>query len=73
MINQGRYYFSYSTGDTHNASKRDRIYQLLKKLKGKGVPINGVGLQAHWSIYEPKAQEASINRFASLGLKIQFT
>jgi endo-1,4-beta-xylanase len=65
----------YNDYNTENASKRERIYQLLKQLKDKGVPINGVGLQAHWSIYEPTAQEleASINKFASLGLKIQFT
>lgn len=65
----------YNDYNTESASKRDRIYQLLKKLKDKGVPINGVGLQGHWSIYEPTAQEleASINRFASLGLKVQIT
>ena len=45
------------------------------KLKNKGVPINGVGLQGHWSIYEPSAEELemSINRFASLGLAVQIT
>lgn len=65
----------YNDYNTENASKRDRIYQLVKKLKAKGVPINGVGLQGHWSIYEPTAQELeeSINRFASLGLKVQVT
>ena len=65
----------YNDYNTETASKRDRIYRLLKKLKDKKVPINGVGLQAHWSIYEPTAQELeeSIKKFASLGLKIQFT
>lgn len=65
----------YNDYNTESASKRDRIYQLVKKLKDKGVPINGVGLQGHWSIYEPTAQELeeSITRFASLGLKVQIT
>jgi endo-1,4-beta-xylanase len=65
----------YNDYNTENASKRDRIYQLLKKLKDKGVPINGVGLQGHWSIFEPSADEleASIAKFASLGLELQFT
>ena len=65
----------YNDYNTENASKRERIYQLLKKLKAKGVPINGVGLQGHWSIFEPTAAELeeSINKFASLGLEIQFT
>ena len=65
----------YNDYNTENALKRDRIYQLVKKLKDKGVPIHGVGLQGHWSIYEPSATEleASITKFASLGLELQFT
>lgn len=65
----------YNDYNTESATKRNKIYQLLKKLKAKGVPINAVGLQGHWSIYEPTAQEMeeSITRFASLGLKVQIT
>ncbi len=65
----------YNDYNTENTSKRARIYQLVKKLKEKGVPIHGVGLQGHWSIYEPSAQEleTSINQFASLGLAVQVT
>ncbi|GAB3986548.1 endo-1,4-beta-xylanase [Spirosoma daeguense] len=65
----------YNDYNTENPSKRERIYQLVKKLKDKGVPIHGVGLQGHWSIYEPTAQDVSesISRFASLGLKVQIT
>jgi len=65
----------YNDYNTENASKRDRIYQLVKKLKDKGVPIHGVGLQGHWSVYEPTAKELeeSISKFASLGLQVQIT
>lgn len=65
----------YNDYNTESASKRERIYQLVRKLKEKGVPIKGVGLQGHWSIYEPTAQELeeSISRFASLGLTVQIT
>lgn len=65
----------YNDYNTENASKRERIYQLVKKLKDKGVPIHGVGLQGHWSIYEPSAAELeeSITKFASLGLEVQIT
>jgi len=35
----------YNDYNTENSSKRERIYQLVKKLKEKGVPIHGVGLQ----------------------------
>ncbi|GAB3502490.1 endo-1,4-beta-xylanase [Spirosoma knui] len=65
----------YNDYNTESAAKREKIYQLLKKLKAKGVPVQGVGLQGHWSIYEPTAQELeeSITKFASLGLKVQVT
>ncbi len=65
----------YNDYNTENASKRERIYQLVKKLKDKGVPIHGVGLQGHWSLYEPTAAELeeSITKFASLGLEVQIT
>jgi len=65
----------YNDYNTENASKRERIYQLVKKLKEKGVPIHGVGLQGHWSLYEPTAEEleTSITRFADLGLQVQIT
>jgi len=48
---------------------------LLKKLLGAKVPIHGVGLQGHWSIFEPKESELrnAIEKFSLLGLKIQIT
>jgi len=65
----------YNDYNTENAGKRDKIYKMLKNLLAKGVPIHGVGLQAHWSINSPtKAElEKSIKMFSSLGLQIQFT
>ncbi|MDI9866785.1 endo-1,4-beta-xylanase [Flectobacillus sp. DC10W] len=65
----------YNDYNTENPQKREKIYQLLKGLLAKGVPIHGVGLQGHWSIYEPSYQalEESIKKFSSLGLKIQIT
>jgi endo-1,4-beta-xylanase len=65
----------YNDYNTERPEKRERLYKLLKSLKDKGVPIDGVGLQAHWSIYEPTEKElvTAIERYSSLGLKIQFT
>ncbi len=65
----------YNDYNTENKVKREKIYQLVKGLVEKGVPIHGVGLQGHWSLYEPTAQELeeSITKFASLGLKVQIT
>ncbi len=56
--------------------KSDRIYQLVKSLKAKGVPIDGVGLQAHYNLNRaPTAQalKADIQRYAALGLKVHLT
>lgn len=65
----------YNDYNTERPEKRARVYQLLKQLVDAGVPITGVGLQGHWSIYEPDraALQSTIDRFASLGLKVQIT
>ncbi|MGB2128520.1 MAG: endo-1,4-beta-xylanase [Flavicella sp.] len=54
--------------------KRERAYKMLKSLLKQGVPIDGVGMQAHWYVGDsPKMVEKAIERFASLGLRIQIT
>ena len=65
----------YNDYNTESTVKREKIYQLVKKLKDKNVPIDGVGLQAHWSLNEPTQAELekSITQFASLGLAVQIT
>lgn len=65
----------YNDYNTESAEKREKIFQLLKRLKAKNVPVHGVGLQGHWSIYEPSQAELekSISQFASLGLEVQIT
>jgi endo-1,4-beta-xylanase len=65
----------YNDYNTERPEKRERVYKLLKQLVDAGVPVNGVGLQAHWSVYEPSQSEliAAIKKFSSLGLKVQIT
>ena len=65
----------YNDYNSEFPEKRERIYKLLKSLKDKGVPIDGVGLQAHWSLKSPTEADlrTAIERYSSLGLKIQFT
>ena len=65
----------YNDYNSELPEKRERIYKLLKSLKDKGVPIDGVGLQAHWSLKSPTEGDlrTAIERYSSLGLKIQFT
>jgi endo-1,4-beta-xylanase len=47
----------------------------VKGLKDAGVPIHGIGLQAHWAINEPSRGQldSTLKRFADLGLKLQIT
>jgi GH35 family endo-1,4-beta-xylanase len=65
----------YNDYNTERPEKRERVYRLLKQLVDAGVPIAGVGLQAHWSVNEPSAHDlqTAIDRFSSLGLKVQVT
>ena len=65
----------YNDYNTENPIKREKIYNFLKKLLAQGVPINAVGLQAHWHLDNPTERQIreSIDKFASLGLKVQFT
>ncbi|MBL3656228.1 endo-1,4-beta-xylanase [Fulvivirga sediminis] len=55
--------------------KRRRLYKFLKKLIDNEVPIDGVGIQGHWSIFEPTENELrqAIDSYSSLGLKVQIT
>ena len=37
--------------------KSQRIYNMVKKMKEAGVPIDGIGMQGHYNIYGPKEEE----------------
>ncbi|MET4106293.1 endo-1,4-beta-xylanase [Hymenobacter sp. UYP22] len=65
----------YNDYNTERPEKRERVYKLLKQLKDAKVPIDGVGLQGHWSLQEPTEPElrAALDQYASLGLKVQIT
>jgi endo-1,4-beta-xylanase len=84
----------YNEYNTENPIKREKTYEMLKKLLAEGVPVHGVGIQAHWNIGGPRhvgqlnqpgegdfeikgssedAIRESIEKFSSLGLKVQMT
>ncbi len=65
----------YNDYNEINPVKREKIFKLVKELKEKGVPISGVGLQGHWSIYEPTQEvlESTLKRFSELGVQVQIT
>ena len=59
----------------YKGPKQDALYNLVKTMKDEGVPIDGVGLQAHISVGFPTVNDIrnAIRRFASLGVKVQIT
>jgi endo-1,4-beta-xylanase len=61
--------------NTEVEPKRTHLYNLVKELVEEGVPIDGVGHQAHIQIGWPSLKEIedSINMFAGLGLDNQIT
>jgi endo-1,4-beta-xylanase len=65
----------YNDFNTEIPAKRDKVYRLLAMLLEKGVPVHGIGLQGHWNIYSPSEKDLrdAIEKFSSLGLKIQIT
>ena len=58
-------YNDYSCVDN---GKRERIYEMVKKMKDAGVPIDGIGMQGHYNIYFPDEDqlEKAIQRFSEI-------
>jgi endo-1,4-beta-xylanase len=65
----------YNDYNEISASKREKIYRLVKNLKDAGVPISGLGLQGHWAVNEPSREQldSTIKKFSDLGVKLQIT
>jgi endo-1,4-beta-xylanase len=65
----------YNDYNIEKDGKREAALALLQRLKKRGVPIQGVGIQAHISIDGPSIAdiEKSIEAYAKLGLRISFT
>jgi len=65
----------YNDYNSEHPVKREKIYKVLKKLVDDHVPINGVGMQAHWKLNDPSPEELrkALDEVTSLGLKVQFT
>ncbi|MBQ8050922.1 MAG: endo-1,4-beta-xylanase [Bacteroidaceae bacterium] len=66
------FYNDYNAADP---GKRDRIYNMVKKMKDAGVPIDGIGMQGHYNIYGPSEEniEAAITKYQELVKHIHFT
>ena len=67
----------YNDYDTEGINpKSDAVYEMLKDFRARGVPIDGVGIQAHIMDLDNKDIEtfaANLERLAALGLQIHIT
>lgn len=56
-------------------SKSDAIYKMAQDFKARGVPLDGIGMQMHFTLNSPAIAsiEANMKRFTDLGLQVQIT
>lgn len=69
------FYNDYDIEDPATA-KGEAAYQLCKRLKEAGVPIHGIGMQMHLDgrhLFSAEALRRNIERYAALGLLVEFT
>jgi endo-1,4-beta-xylanase len=72
---QARLFYNDFDGEGLN-QKAGAIYNLVKGLLNRGVPVHGVGLQMHIGLDaypQPQHVAANINRLAALGLEVHIT
>jgi endo-1,4-beta-xylanase len=56
-------------------AKSEFVAKMVRDLKGRGVPIDGVGMQGHWHLDYPSREELqdAIGRFVSAGVSVDIT
>ena len=65
----------YNDYNLWKPEKRAGVVKLVKNLQAQGIKIDGVGMQAHWSLEGPSIKdiENSIIAYSNLGVKVSFT
>lgn len=65
----------YNDYNLINTEKRDGAIRIVNNLKSKGIQIDGIGVQAHWSLNEPSIDEieTAIKMYSETGVKVMFT
>jgi len=66
------FYNDYNLIDPVKAKK---VYDMVKDFQQRGIPVDGIGMQGHWTLEDVNAEKLShsIDLFASLGLEVQIT
>lgn len=65
----------YNDYNLWKPEKRKGVIRIVKNLQKKGIKIDAVGMQAHWSLEGPSIKdiEDSIIAYAALGVEVMFT
>tara|TARA_R110002096_G_scaffold402_2_gene2527 strand:- start:1120 stop:2268 length:1149 start_codon:yes stop_codon:yes gene_type:complete len=65
----------YNDYNLWKPAKKEGVIRIVKNLQAKGIKIDGVGMQAHWSVEGPSIEdiENSIIAYSELGVKVMFT
>ncbi|MDE6785998.1 MAG: endo-1,4-beta-xylanase, partial [Muribaculaceae bacterium] len=65
----------YNDYNAATPEKRDKIYNMVKKMKDAGVPITGIGMQGHYNVYGPSEEDvdAAIKKYSELVDHIHIT
>lgn len=65
----------YNDFGIENPRKREGAIAMVKKIQAAGVRIDAIGIQGHWHLGKVPFQEIeeSIDAFAQLGIKVNFT
>ena len=65
----------YNDYNECDPGKRDRIYNMVKKMQEQGVPIHGIGMQGHYNVYGPSEEDidAAITKYSELVKHIHVT
>ena len=65
----------YNDYNDSEPGKSQRIYELVKRMKDAGVPVDGIGMQGHYNIYGPTAEEvdAAISKYKTVVKHIHIT
>lgn len=66
------YYNDYNMTKPH---KVDFVVDMVSRLRAKGVPVHGVGIQGHWGLTWPALSdiEYALNAFAEAGIPVSIT
>ena len=65
----------YNDYNLYKKEKRDGVINMVKQMNSKGIKIDAVGVQAHWSLNQPSLYEIEqiILDISKLGVDVMFT